>query len=85
MTREDAERHDEPWWSEVCHMRPRTAARYLGLSQSTLAKLRMAQNRHQGPSFSKVAGVVVYRKDDLDEWLERHQAVDEASASRHTE
>ncbi|MFD0980430.1 helix-turn-helix domain-containing protein [Tropicimonas aquimaris] len=52
------------------NMRPSAAADYLGVSQSHLAKLRMEQNRHKGPAFSKVAGCVVYRRADLDAWLE---------------
>lgn len=60
----------DPWWAQVRCMRPRDAARYLGVSASKLSKLRMEQNRALGPPFSKVAGVVVYRRTDLDRWLE---------------
>ena len=54
------------------YMRPRAAAAYSGISVSKLAKLRVEQNRRDGPPFVKVAGCVVYRRSDLDAWLERH-------------
>ena len=47
------------------HMRAPGAARYLGLSVSTLAKLRMLSNRSEGPNYSKVNGSVIYRRSDL--------------------
>ena len=50
------------------HMRPREAARYLGLAESTLAKLRM-RGRSGGPGFCRVGGAVIYRRSDLDAWL----------------
>lgn len=52
------------------YLRQADAARYLGISESTLAKLRMRSNRHAGPRYSKVSGCVIYRKADLDGWLE---------------
>ncbi|WP_425051532.1 hypothetical protein [Psychromarinibacter sp. S121] len=54
------------------NMRPALAASYLGLSNSKLAKLRMELNRPAGPPFVKVAGCIVYRRADLDTWLESH-------------
>ncbi|RWA68669.1 helix-turn-helix domain-containing protein [Mesorhizobium sp.] len=52
-------------------MRTAEAARYIGLAQSTLAKLRM---RGQGPAYSKPGGrVVVYRASDIDDWLLKSQ------------
>ena len=42
------------------------AARILGLSQSTLAKLRLSGN---GPAYCKLGRRVVYRPGDLSEWL----------------
>ena len=50
-------------------MRPREAAAYIGLSESKLAKLRMRENRENGPNYIKCGGVVIYRKCDLDSWL----------------
>ncbi|NEK21850.1 DNA-binding protein [Sulfitobacter sp. JBTF-M27] len=57
-------------------MRPTYAARYLGISQSKLAKLRMQNCPTTGPPFSKIAGMVVYRRPDLDRWVEENQVVD---------
>ncbi len=51
-------------------LRPPQAANYLGISQSKLAKLRMKTNRSEGPRFSKISGCVVYRRVDLDAWIE---------------
>ncbi|WP_263830307.1 helix-turn-helix transcriptional regulator [Ruegeria aquimaris] len=52
------------------YLRPAEAARYLGLSESTLAKLRMRHRRSDGPKFAKMNGCVVYRQMDLDAWIE---------------
>lgn len=52
------------------YMRSPAAAHYLGLSESLLAKLRMSVNRSDGPRFAKIGGAVVYRRSDLDAWLE---------------
>ena len=54
------------------NMRPRAAANYTGLSESTLAKLRMVHRRAEGPKFIKLSGCVVYRRVDLDEWMEQN-------------
>jgi predicted DNA-binding transcriptional regulator AlpA len=42
------------------------AARFLGLSQSTLAKLRVSGG---GPVFCKLGRRVLYRRVDLDDYL----------------
>jgi excisionase family DNA binding protein len=42
------------------------AARYLGLSCSTLAKMRLNGST---PSFLKLGRRVLYRREDLDAWL----------------
>jgi hypothetical protein len=52
------------------YLRPADAARYVGHSESTLAKLRMRHMREQGPAFIKRGGVVLYRRSDLDNWLD---------------
>ena len=54
------------------NMRPKVAAEYTGVSESTLAKLRMLDNRRNGPSFIKLSGCVVYRRCDLDAWIDRN-------------
>lgn len=55
------------------NLRPAEAARYTGLSESTLAKLRMPENRLAGPVFCHVGGCIVYRRSDLDDWLEANR------------
>jgi excisionase family DNA binding protein len=47
------------------------AARYMGISPSTLAKMRLSGN---SPLFLKLGRRVLYRRTDLDEWLETHLA-----------
>ena len=60
-------------------VRPRDAALYTSIPLSTLAKLRMRANRAKGPKVVKISGCVIYRKSDLDEWME--QNVVEATVS----
>ena len=52
------------------YLRSAEAARYVGHSESTLAKLRMRSKREHGPAFIKRGGVVLYRRSDLDDWLD---------------
>lgn len=47
-------------------MRPDGAAGYLSLSTQRLAKLRLYGG---GPAFIKVGRSVLYRREDLDNWL----------------
>lgn len=51
-------------------MRPAEAAKYVGLPESKLAKLRMGSD---GPPFIKVHRSVLYDTRDLDDWLERNK------------
>jgi hypothetical protein len=51
-------------------IRARDAARMLGLSESTLAKLRLSGN---GPAYCKLGRRVLYRPQDLSLWLEEHR------------
>lgn len=48
-------------------LRTRQAAAYLNISHRTLEKLRSTGG---GPSYRKVTGTVLYRMDELDEWIE---------------
>ena len=57
-------------------LRPPEAAKYLGLAESTLAKLRMGRD---GPVFHKLGRAVVYDRDDLDAWLVAHRIEPEAA------
>lgn len=62
----------EPVFAGCGYLRPPEAADYTGHSESTLAKLRMAHLRTRGPAFIKRGGVILYRRADLDQWLESH-------------
>jgi predicted DNA-binding transcriptional regulator AlpA len=53
------------------------AARVLGLSESTLAKLRLNGN---GPIYCKLGRRVVYRTADLEQWLQSRTARDTSDA-----
>jgi predicted DNA-binding transcriptional regulator AlpA len=53
------------------------AARVLGLSESTLAKMRLNGN---GPIYCKLGRRVVYRLADLEQWLESRTTRDTADA-----
>lgn len=55
----------------------KAAARYVGLSESTLAKLRLNGN---GPTYCKLGRRVVYRLTDLDQWLQSRTARDTSDA-----
>src|SRR5262245_41200712 len=55
----------------------RDAARFVGLSESTLAKLRRNGN---GPTYCKLGRRVVYRPADLEEWLQSRTARDTSDA-----
>ena len=46
------------------------AARYLGLSPSTLARMRVTG---EGPRYSKAGRRVIYDIRDLDDWVERRK------------
>ena len=73
-TSENKNRSRDPETSLVLplNMRPKEAAQYTGVSESTLAILRMLHNRSNGPSFIKLSGCVVYRRSDLDAWMDQH-------------
>lgn len=55
----------------------KVAARYVGLAESTLAKLRLNGN---GPIYYKLGRRVVYRPVDLEKWLESRTARDTSDA-----
>ena len=54
------------------------AAKVVGLSESTLAKLRLNGN---GPVYCKLGRRVVYRPADLDLWLQSRTATDTSDAN----
>jgi hypothetical protein len=54
-------------------MRPKAAANYLGLSKAFLDQSRV---NGTGPRFARISRTcVLYRKADLDDWLESHLAI----------
>jgi predicted DNA-binding transcriptional regulator AlpA len=55
----------------------KVAARIVGLSASTLAKLRLNGN---GPVYCKLGRRVVYRPADLEQWLQSRTARDTSDA-----
>jgi predicted DNA-binding transcriptional regulator AlpA len=55
----------------------KTAAQIVGLSESTLAKLRLNGN---GPMYCKLGRRVVYRPLDLELWLQSRTARDTSDA-----
>jgi predicted DNA-binding transcriptional regulator AlpA len=55
----------------------KVAAKFVGLSASTLAKLRLNGN---GPIYCKLGRRVLYRPSDLEEWLESRTARDTSDA-----
>lgn len=62
-------------------LRPPDAARYMGMSSSTLAKMRLTGD---GPHFRKPCSrIVLYRVDELDAWLDesrRHSTSETSDA-----
>jgi predicted DNA-binding transcriptional regulator AlpA len=52
------------------HLRTPQAAEYLGLSTSTMEKMRL---RADGPRYAKLGRLVVYAITDLDAWVDVHK------------
>lgn len=50
-------------------MDPKTAATYLRLAAQTLARWRVEGG---GPPYLKLGGLVRYREEDLERWLDAH-------------
>ena len=51
----------------IGRMKGADAAKYIGLSQSTLDTMR---SKGRGPRYLRIGGRVYYRKDDLDAYIE---------------
>jgi hypothetical protein len=51
-------------------LRPAKAAKYLGISESTLSKMRVSGG---GPQYIKLSGRVFYDTRDLDRWIESNK------------
>ena len=66
------------WMSEMLKvLTSKAAAHVVGLSESTLAKLRLNGN---GPIYCKLGRRVVYRAADLENWLQSRTARDTSDA-----
>ena len=60
---------EKPGLPEPAYLNTAAAARYSGLSESFLNKLRMGND---GPSFFRIGRRAVrYRREDLDRWMVR--------------
>ena len=59
-------------------MRTGGASNYLGLAESTLAKMRM---RGDGPAYIKAGKVVLYDPDDCDAWLASRRRMSTSEAA----
>jgi hypothetical protein len=66
----------------VGFLNPDEAARFLGLSTHTLAKLRV---RGDGPRFCRAVRVIRYAKDDLVAWMKGHSFTSNAERYVATE
>jgi predicted DNA-binding transcriptional regulator AlpA len=62
------------------YLRPGQAAERIGISGSTLAKLRLSPDSG-GPSFFKVGRAVLYKVSELDAWVEARRRVATGSPS----
>lgn len=60
------------------YLRVEDAARYVGMS---VASLYCYRSRQIGPRSLKVGGRVLYRRADLDEWIERNAVVRDGDAA----
>jgi predicted DNA-binding transcriptional regulator AlpA len=58
--------------SQTIHLRTRQAAEYLGLSPSTMEKMRLHGN---GPTYAKLGRVVIYNTNDLAVWVEARKRI----------
>lgn len=54
-------------------LRPREAADYIGLAESTLAKRRLYGGGNAPPFIALGGRAIGYLQDDLDDWLERQR------------
>jgi predicted DNA-binding transcriptional regulator AlpA len=52
------------------HLRTPQAAEYLGISTSSMEKMRM---RGDGPPYAKLGRLVIYAMNDLDAWVKAHK------------
>ena len=72
------ERKHSPVITRSLVLRAADAAKAVGLSESTLAKLRLNGN---GPVYCKLGRRVVYPSDELDQWLRSRTTRDTTDAN----
>jgi len=64
---------------------PRDAAAYLGLSASTLARMRSPTSKVKGPPYFRLGGSIKYKQAELDAWVEHNRQAAEFSAGMATD
>ena len=52
----------------IANLTPQQAADAIGISKSTLAKLRL---KGDGPNYLTIGKAILYRPDDIEEWMAR--------------
>lgn len=57
-----------------------SAAEYCGYSPRQFIRLR---NERRGPAYIKTPGKVLYRRSDLDSWLDAHRVVPVREGATH--
>jgi predicted DNA-binding transcriptional regulator AlpA len=62
-----------------CRLRTQQAARYVGLSKSTLEKYRVTGG---GPVYASLGRIVVYESSDLDHWVNQRKRASTSEALR---
>lgn len=50
----------------LANLTPQHAAKIIGISKSTLAKLRL---KGDGPKYLKIGKSILYRPQDIEEWM----------------
>ena len=59
-----------------------SAAQYVGFSEGFLRKARCGKTNIPGPKFRRIAGRVIYFREDLDSWLDRFSPIEVAVKAR---
>ncbi len=66
--------------ASIENLPPRDAAAYTGLQPATFAKIRCVSN--DGPPFMRLGRKILYRKSDLDDWLNARKAKSTSDADQ---
>jgi len=62
----------------------KAVSEYYPIPFSTLSKLAMSKNRHKGPAFLKRGSSVIYKREDIEAWLDSHRIEPSAKHGRPT-